>query len=262
MSNQITKQQDVRTSIAAIKPQIQAALPQHINADRFIRTALTAIQTNPSLMECNRNSLLAAVLKASQDGLNCDGREAALVPFKGNVQYIPMLGGILKKIRNSGELVSITAQMVYSNDQFSYWVDNEGEHITHTPDLLCDDRGAEIGAYAIATTKDKGVYIEVMTSKQLISVRDVSRAKEFGPWSGPFADEMKKKTVIKRLAKRLPMSTDIEQTLQSDNETFFNTPIQTPIQETQTNQEQDTQEQQTEDQPTRLLEMTKHEPII
>ena len=75
-----------------------------------------------------------------------------------------MVGGILKKVRNSGELSSITAQIVYENDEFNYYIDADGEHISHRPNMF-GDRGKRIGAYALAKTKDGAIYVEVMTEK-------------------------------------------------------------------------------------------------
>lgn len=182
----------------------------------------TALGQNPGLANLDRNSLMAACMKAAQDGLLPDGKEAALVPFKGSVAYMPMLGGILKKVRNSGELASITAHVVYKNDKFRYWVDTKGEHVEHEP-LLFGERGDSIGAYALATTKDGAVYIEVLTNKDLSAIESSSRSKE-GPWSGPFRDEMKKKSAIRRLSKRLPMSTDLETVVERDDELYDITP--------------------------------------
>lgn len=222
MSKQLTTLDDLKGTIEKLKPQFKSALPNHISVDKFARVLLTAVTTNAQLQQANRTSLFGACLKAAQDGLIPDGREAALVTFKtkdGGVtaQYMPMLAGILKKVRNSGELSSITAQLVYKEDKFRYWVDADGEHIEHEPNLFVN-RGDLIGVYALAKTKDGGVYIEVMTLEQIEAVRNSSRAKDHGPWAGPFAGEMVKKSAIRRLAKRLPMSSDLDQVLTRDDE--------------------------------------------
>jgi recombination protein RecT len=155
-------------------------------------------------------------MKCAQDGLLPDGREAALVTFKDTVQYMPMVAGILKKVRNSGDLATIGAHVVYENDTFSYTLGDD-ERIDHKP-LLVGDRGKPVLTYAIAKTKDGGIYREVMTEAQIQAVRNVSRARDNGPWSGPFADEMRRKTAIRRLSKRLPMSTDADELLRHDDE--------------------------------------------
>ena len=65
-----------------------------------------------------------------------------------------------------------------------------------------------------------------MTEKQVTDVKNVSRSKDSGPWSGPFAEEMWKKTVIRRLSKRLPMSTDVEDTIRRDDDLFMPEPTE------------------------------------
>lgn len=92
---------------------------------------------------------------------------------------MPMIAGLLKLVRNSGELLSITSQLVYEADMFKYYVDEEGEHLKHEPNILAANRGSMIGAYALAKTKDGGVYIEVMSMEQLNQVKNASRSKDF-----------------------------------------------------------------------------------
>lgn len=201
-----------------MESQFKMALPQKIGVEKFTRVVMTALQTNPSLLNCDRRSLFGSCVKAAQDGLLPDGREGALVPYGNEVQWIPMVGGILKKVRNSGDLASIASQLIYSNDAFRYWVDDEGEHLTHDPELF-EDRGRLIGTYALAKTKDGHTYIEVMTSDQVQAVKNCSKAKN-GPWAGSFELEMWRKTVIRRLSKRLPMSTDLEQTISRNDDLY------------------------------------------
>ena len=208
----------------------QAALPPHIPVERFMRVVQTAIASNPDLGVADRRSLWEATMKAAQDGLLPDGRDGAFVIFnakeKGEggrdqwikkVQWMPMVGGILKKIRNSGELLSIGAHVVYSNDTFSYALGDD-ERIEHVP-CLDENRGTPQLVYAIAKTKDGGIYREVMTIKDVEKVRNVSRSKDKGPWKDWY-DEMAKKTVIRRLAKRLPMSTDLDDLMRRDDDLY------------------------------------------
>jgi recombination protein RecT len=218
--NALTPMAQMRSTLTNMGAEFKAALPAQIPVDRFIRTTITAVQMQPQLLECDRRSLLGACMKAAQDGLLPDGREAALVIFRSKdgplAQYMPMVGGILKKIRNSGELASISAHVVYSNDQFDYDLGDD-EKINHKP-FLGADRGQPIAAYAIAKTKDGAIYREVMSVAEINKVRQASRAKDAGPWV-QWWDEMARKTVIRRIAKRLPSSADLDQTLELDNET-------------------------------------------
>jgi len=219
MSNELTPMEAMRGTLDKMKVEFQAALPPQIPVDKFIRTTLTAVQMNPGLLGADRRSLLAACMKSAQDGLLLDGREAAPVIFNTKegkrVQYMPMVGGILKKIRNSGELASISANVVYDKDFFEYEL-GDNENITHKP-FLGDQRGKPIAVYAVAKTKDGAIYREVMSVADVEKVRAASRAGKFGPWSD-WWDEMAKKTVIRRMAKRLPSSADVDQVIMNDNE--------------------------------------------
>jgi recombination protein RecT len=215
MSTTMPAVSEVRHAIDAMTPQFRLALPPHISAERFARVAMTAVNRAPDLLRADRASLFNAVLLAAQDGLLPDGREAALVVFAGAVQYMPMIGGLLKKIRNSGELLSIAAHVVYARDEFRYQLGDD-EQIHHVP-YLDGDRGAPRLVYAIAKTKDGGIYREVMTVDEVEKVRAVSRASTKGPWA-QWWGEMARKTVLRRLSKRLPMSTDAEDLLHRDDE--------------------------------------------
>lgn len=217
---------EIRGQLARMDSQFKMALPDHVPVEKFTRVAITAISTNADLINADRTSLFSSCMKAAQDGLLPDGRESALVIFGGKVQYMPMVAGILKKARNSGELASITAQVVHKNDPFSYRVDDEGEHLEHTPDVFSKDRGEIIGVYALAKTKDGELYIEPMTLDQIEKVRASSRTGKSsnGPWNN-WWEEMAKKSVIRRLAKRLPMSTDLEDTLRRDVDEVDITPV-------------------------------------
>lgn len=121
-------------------------------------------------------------------------------------------------VRNSGELASINAGVVYEKDSFEYFVDEQGEHVKHVPSFV-KERGKPVQTYCIARTKGNNEpYIEVMTEEDVQACKKVSRAGEDSPWNGPFADEMRKKTVIRRISKRLPMSTDVNMALASDDD--------------------------------------------
>jgi recombination protein RecT len=69
--------------------------------------------------------------------------------------------------------------------------------------------GAPIGAYAIAYFRDGGFQFEIMARDEIEKVRATSeswkneKTRRFSPWE-TWADEMWKKTVMKRLFKVLP----------------------------------------------------------
>lgn len=217
-----------REQVEERRDEFMRALPAHIPVARFMRVLLTAVQNNPDLLGADRQTLFNSAMRAAQDGLLPDGREGAIVIYRtkkkdrdGNerwidaAQWMPMVFGILKKIRNSGEVAMITARVVYAGDKFRYWIDDNGEHVEYEPSDE-PDTGIVRRVFAMAKTNDGELYVEPMTAEQVEKVRNVSRSKDKGPWKD-WWDEMAKKTVIRRLAKRLPMSTDLDDLIRRDD---------------------------------------------
>jgi recombination protein RecT len=213
---QLTKYEAIKQQLTSMQASFAAALPPQVRPEKFLGVVLTGLRLNEKLQNADRTTLYGACLKCAQDGLLPDGREAALVLFGDKVQYMPMIGGILKKVRNSGEIKKVSVQVVYSNDEFDYARGDE-EWIKHKPAL--GERGEFVAAYAIAWLANGERQFEVMDAAQIEKVRNVSRAKNNGPWVD-FTDEMRRKTVFRRLAKLLPQSTDLQQVLEHDNENY------------------------------------------
>lgn len=195
-------------------PEFKKALPGHITPERFVRTAQTAIAFTRNIEKANPASLLAACSKAAADGLILDGREAALViDYKGEVQYRPMMRGLLKLAHNSGAIRSIVVEVARDKDVFDY-SPTAIPPIAHRIDLR-QPRGEVFAVYAIATLESGGIVHDVMTVEDVNRIRDRSDAwKAFTakkisstPWSTDWS-EMARKTVFRRLSKYLPSSTD------------------------------------------------------
>jgi len=223
----------LRDRLQQMTPEFKKALPGHIPAERFVRTIQTAVQMNPQIASAcqtagGMQSLLAACTKAATDGLILDGREAALVTFRQNVkekkndpdkwedrvQYIPMVAGLMKKARNSGEIAAIGAHVVYKNDHFVY-VLGDDERIEHAPNMS-GERGAPIAVYAIVRLKDGSVQREVMDKAAVMRIAGQSKnPKQYDPAEGKNYGEWWRKTVIRRISKYLPSSSDRDEFMQA-----------------------------------------------
>lgn len=206
----------LQTAVQERQDEIAKALPGHITPERFVRTVKTALTMTRNIEKVKSPaSLLTACTKAAGDGLILDGREAALVvDYQGEVQYRPMMRGLLKLAWQSGELRSLVVELVRENDEFAYEPTDEGNPIRHTIDLR-KPRGDVYAVYAKAVLKDGGVVFDVMSTEDINNIRDRSDAyKAFKagrirstPWSTDWS-EMARKTVFRRLSKYLPSSTD------------------------------------------------------
>jgi recombination protein RecT len=212
--------------------QLAAMLPEGISVDKFIGIVMTAIARDADkLLNADRASLYTACLRAATDGLLPDGREAVLNVYDtkqkdGNrdiwvptVQYLPMVRGILKVMRNSGEIVSIDAAAAYEKDHFRF-VRGDNPRIEHEPYDGADDPGPVKAAYFIVKLVSGEVQREVMYRRDIEKVRGASKSGNGAnsPWT-KWYDQMAIKSVIKRGAKLLPQSSDkLDRVLQHDND--------------------------------------------
>lgn len=200
-----------------MKAQFALALPKHLDADRFVRVALTAMTRTPKLAQCDQASFFSALLTLSQLGLEPDGRLAHLIPFENRkrgvteCQLIIDYKGLVELAMRSGNVASIHADKVCEADLFEY---DRGQIKKHTIDFR-KPRGAAYAYYAIVRFKDGAEKAEVMTKDEVDAIRARSRAKDSGPWVTDF-DEMGKKTVFRRLSKWLQLSPEFRDALDED----------------------------------------------
>lgn len=200
---------------------IEALLPSHIKPETFARMAAVAIFNNPMLYDADQTSVVNGLIMSARDGLVCDGREAALVPFKTKVngqyvtkaQYMPMVDGVLKRVRQSGQVKVIDSKAIFANDDFDFWSDEEGDHFKHKPTL--GEPGELVAVIAFAKMNDDTNYISLLRRWEIDRSREASKQgnNEFGPWSKYF-DRMACKTGLHRIARRLPNSSEILEMLE------------------------------------------------
>lgn len=214
----LTPSQQFRSELDKMVDQFAVALPSHIKPERFQRVVMTAVLSDPAVLNADRKSLMEAAIRAAQDGLLPDKREGAFVVFGKIVQWMPMIGGIIKKIHQSDEIAMLTAKVVYGGDTFRSWVDDEGEHVAYEQ-AEHPDYDTIRQVFALAKTKDGAVYVETLTPRDIDKIRNVSRSKDKGPWV-QWWEEMAKKSAIRRLAKRLPLSSELHDLMQRDNDLY------------------------------------------
>ena len=228
----------LKIEIAKRGADFAASLPKHIPSERFERMLMTAISNDPQLLKAmqeNPRSVFNAAMKSAQDGLIPDGREAALVVFnskdratntwKASAVYMPMVYGLMKKVRQSGGVKALyEPQVVYENDDFKYEL-GFNPILEHTP-LFLGKRGKPLGCYAIAVLDDahETKVSVVLSMEEIEKIRNVSKAAKKGPWVD-WWEEMAKKTAMKRLCKYLPSSVDLDAAFERDES--FNPHLQT-----------------------------------
>lgn len=196
--------------------------------DAFLAMTFSLLQSNPKLLQdCDPMSLVQVIKDAASLGLVPMTEDAAVVPYGRTAKLMPMWRGYIKRIRNSREVTDLDCQIVYLNDEFSLTLGtNPGIH--HVPKqygekdesgAMNETRGDYRGVYAWALMPSGKYIIEWMTADDINHVRDTwgnkrSYNNQPLPWETSYA-EMARKTVIRRLAKRLPAAA-VDKLLQLD----------------------------------------------
>lgn len=215
--------------------QFAKVLPKILPPERFCRVVITAMNKNPALAEAlsdsrNQASVLSAMMRCAEMGLEPDGRKAAITCYKKksggyDVTLVPMYQGLSELAMRSGLISSITAQEVCENDVFEW---NLGRITKHTIDWQ-KPRGNVYAFYCHVDFKDGATRDEVMTVEEVNKIRDKSSgyqyAKRFNstcPWM-EFYPEMGKKTVFRRCSKWLPLSPELRQAIEADDSDYTET---------------------------------------
>lgn len=201
---------------------IKSVLPSHITPERMAKLSLGMLRTNAKLLKAakaNPSSFVNAIMQASRIGLE-PGIDAHLVPYENKkqgtteVQMIPDWRGLLSLARRSGQITSVSVQIVYENDSFELEL-GLSEKLVHKPNLR-GDRGKPTLVYGVAKFVDGAHHVEWMSVDDINAIRDSSSgyrtAKRYSndntPWIANW-EEMARKTLVRRMSKYLPRSIEI-----------------------------------------------------
>jgi len=222
-----SKPADLRDLLAkdSVRQSMIAVIPKHLTPERITKMALIAASRQPKLYECTQQSLLRALMTSAELGIDCSGTlgRGYLIPYKnnktGNLEAQFQIGyqGLIDLARRSGELAAIACYLVYKDDELEV---NYASFppIKHKPNFEVELNDANvILVYAVAQLKSGFMQTEIMTRSQIEGIRKRSKAATSGPWTTDWG-EMARKTVIKRLCKYLPLSTELEKALVVEGE--------------------------------------------
>ena len=226
---------------------IAQALPKHIEAQRFIRSAVLAAVRDPKLLkacEANPISLAAAVLEAAELGLDFSPALglAALVPFNirtkdennqwrsvPTVTMIPMYRGLATLARRTCN-VQITSDCVFEGDLFKHKRGTE-PGVEHEPAGETKSKEKITHAYAVAHYPDgRKPQFVVMTRDQIEDIRiHFSKQSDGKLWGGSYCPEGERdnnyheacrKTVIRRLCKEIDLSPELMRAIEMTDREF------------------------------------------
>jgi len=204
--------------LEARKADIAQAAARHVSPDRLARVVLNCVARTPALRNCTMVSIYRSAMMAAELGLDPGSAlgECYLLPYKDQCQLIVGFRGLITLARRSGEVETVQAWVVYEGDDFEVKLGTHPE-IIHNP-RYDGDRDPSKVRYVYAVAKLRGTdtpMFDVMTRAEVEAVRKRSRSGAAGPWETDWA-EMARKTVVRRLAKYLPMSVEMAKAVELD----------------------------------------------
>lgn len=190
-------------------------------AVRFLRIVGLQFAKQPELQDCRPESVLASAVQCAKLGLD-PGRTAHFVKFgKDCVLLTDIKGHIELAIRSRAmnNVSHFTTEVVFGGEPFEVERGTVNE-IRHRPRYESRGDGKtsqDVAAvYAIVSYMGGAKDFEVMTVQQVEHVRSKSRAKDGGPWVSDWG-EMARKTVLRRLLKRVPQSPEMAAAMEADD---------------------------------------------
>ena len=165
-------------------------------------------QQNPYLQKCEPQSILNAVVNVARTSitLNPVMRLAYLIPRKNKCVLEFSYMGLVAMLRDNGCIKSISAHIVYEDEEFDY--DVAYNTIKHKPNFAKTEKEHNsremVGCYSRATLPSGEIVFEFMPMWEIDKIRSMSEGSgsKYSAWN-TWRDEMIKKSVIKRHFKML-----------------------------------------------------------
>lgn len=204
-------------------------LPKHFTKEKMLRIIIGSVQKNPKLQRCTPESFLSAVMDASQMGLEIGGPlgHGALTPFfnsKTSVmgcKYLIQYKGYIELAHRTGKMGSIHADVVFKDDLFNFQYGNKA-FLIHKPNFTAQPNDPHfLMAYAYCNLLKSGRYgfqFEVLSKQEIDRIKD--KVTNNFIWDESY-HEMAKKTALRRLFKKIPLSPEIRDFVDTQESDFF-----------------------------------------
>jgi recombination protein RecT len=182
----------------------------------LLNISINCIAGNYQLQQCDPLSIWRCVVTFAEWQLHPNPATGLcyMVPYKGKAQ--PQLGyrGMIELARRSGLVTNVEARVIYQADRFkvAFGFNPVLEHVPH----IGSGRGDPIGAYAQARLSISDLpHVEVMSIDEIEAIRLGSPSAESPAWVKT-PDEMRRKTVVRRMMKYLSLSPELAEHLSKD----------------------------------------------
>lgn len=183
---------------------VAAALPEDFHKTRFVNNAIALLNDNPEIAKFGKPQIMAGLMKGAFLGLDFMSKECYLIPYGNQLQYQTSYTGDVKlAIKYSTKPIKkIESAIVREGDEFTTWTENGVTKYSYKP--ITFNNKSIIGAFAACIYEDGDQIVEMMSVEDLENTRSASKAKNSPAWTR-FTSEMYRKTVLRRLCKRIPI---------------------------------------------------------
>jgi recombinational DNA repair protein RecT len=167
----------------------------------------------------NKPTFKVQIEKALADGLLVNGEQATIMLFRNRdwgqleAKYMQGYKGMIALAMRTGQVKSIVCEVHYENDPEWELHLGSSPRIVHQPFLgRKKDRGELLGSYAVLNLCNGEQTIEWVGVDDLEAMQEVAEkgGRKSDTWGGAFADEMRKKSALRRAFKRTYMDSELD----------------------------------------------------
>lgn len=214
------EEEKLKAWLTKAAPEIGHLLPKSITPERMVKAALVSAVRNPDIAKCTRESILLAVMRAAQLGLEI-GEDIHLVPVnkKQDGGYVkvceawPDYRGLMRLAMQGGLVRHMVPYVVREGDQFHYEL-GLNETLQHLPQAK--STAPLTHAYAIITLRFGAKTFHVLTIDEIEARR--ANSKQWGPEKVKRCpDWWAKKAVLRDWLGRQPKTAKLTEALELDN---------------------------------------------
>lgn len=195
-----------------------------VKPERVRKIVVAACASTPKLIQCDPETIWAAVHKSLQLGLEpCSPLgHAYIIPRKnkhtGKMEAHFQLGyrGLNLLAYRTGLVKSISASVVRAGDKFRA-VEGLHEDLIHEPDM--NGSGAMTHVYCVLRLNNGGAFFKWMTKAQVDAIRTRSQSGDNGPWVTDY-EAMALKTVTLRNVRWTPLDAALDDAVAEEEDDY------------------------------------------
>lgn len=187
---------------------LQLALADRIGVDRFIAAAVTTFRSSAKLGQTTPESRLGALYIAAQLGLEIGGPRGLVyvVPYGNQATLVVGYKGFVDLFYRAGAR-KIDWFVVRQGDHFRMMATADRGLVYEWAPAggVPDEKQPWTGVVASVETKNGGTVWQYMTKAEVLARRPKPTPDPWKKWE----EQMALKTVLRQLAKRVPLSTEL-----------------------------------------------------